>query len=531
MNEILSLIYSYARAVWRRRWWAVISAWAVALVAWAVVLMMPDRYEASARVFVDTRTALRPVLEGIAIEDNYESQLALVREALLSRPQLEAVARRTNLDAGVTTPAAMEALISSLQGEIQIGSAAPVAAANGGQSRDMIYTITYQNTNREKSVDVVRTLLDNLREGTLTGNRTGATEAQDFLDQQIADLEKRLQEAEGRLAEFKKRNIGMLPNEQRGDYFARLDQEMAGLQQSETALAVALSRQAELKRQLESTRPYLPGTGGGGGATPDVSLRRQEAEQRLEALLLRFTERNPEVIAQRAAVEELKAREARELAVLEGGGTGTGAISSLNPNPVYQQIQSQLGQVKVEIASHQGAAAQHRREIANLRRFVDQAPEVAQEYARLNRDYGVLKDQYDQLVGRREQARVTDDAARTGIVRFDTIEPPRADSNPVAPKRQLLFIACLFLAIGAGIGIALLPQLLSPTIDDIPALERRFDLPVLGAVSALRTPDELASGRREFRLMGVAIAVLLALAGILVVAGGAGARALQQLLA
>lgn len=531
MNEILSLIYSYARAAWRRRWWAVLTAWAVALAAWSVVLLMPDRYEASARVFVDARTPLRPVLEGIAIEDNYESQLSLVREALLSRPQLEAVARKTNLDAEVTSPAGMDELVSSLQEQIQVGSFTP-PGGGPGQSRNTIYTITYQNTDRETSVEVVRTLLDNFREGTLTGNRTGTNEAQDFLNQQIAELERRLQEAEGRLADFKKRNIGMLPDEQRGDYFSRLDQEMAGLQQAETNLAVALSRRAELQRQLANTRAYLPGTGGAGvSGAPDVSLRRQEAEQRLEALLLRFTDRHPEVVALRANIEELKAREARELAELQGGGTGTGAISSLNANPVHQQIQSQLNQVQVEIASHQGAAAQHRREIANLRRFVDQAPEVAQELSRLNRDYGVVKAQYDQLVERREQARVTDDAARTGIVRFDTIEPPRASLEPVAPRRQLLFLACLVLAIGAGVAVALLPQVLSPTIDDIPALERRFGLPVLGAVSALRSTGERASERREIRRVGIATAALVAVAAVLVVVGPAGARALHQLLA
>jgi hypothetical protein len=76
------------------------------------------------------------------------------------------------------------------------------------------------------SLDVVRTLLDNFVEGTLSGNRTGANEAQSFLVRQIADLEKRLSEAEARLAEFRKRNVGMLPGESRGDYFSRLEAEM-----------------------------------------------------------------------------------------------------------------------------------------------------------------------------------------------------------------------------------------------------------------------------------------------------------------
>ena len=164
-------------------------AWTIALVSWAVIMVLPDRYEASAKVFVDARTPLRPVLEGIAIQEDYESQLSLVREALLSRPQLEAVARKTNLDARVTTPAQMESLITGLQNQIQVEATAVASNSQGtAQVRDTIYTISYQHPNRDKSVEVVRTLLDNFMEGTLSGNRSGSTEAQGFLNLEIASL-------------------------------------------------------------------------------------------------------------------------------------------------------------------------------------------------------------------------------------------------------------------------------------------------------------------------------------------------------
>lgn len=528
MNEILAQIYGFARAAWRRRWVAVITAWVVALLGWAVVLAMPDRYEASARVFVDARTPLRPVLQGIAIDTDYDSQLSLVREALLSRPQLETVVRQTNLDSGIAaTPAGLEALINKLQNQIQVTATTP--SRSGG---DATYTISYQHGDRAKSIEVVRTLVDNFVEGTLSGNRSGATEAQNFLNDQIRELDKRLQEAEHRLADFKKRNIGLIPGE-RGDYFARRERETAGLQQAETNLAVALSRQTELRRQLASAQAYLPGTTGGGAtsAPPDVTVRRQQAEQQLEELLLRFTDKHPDVIQLRRTIGELKEREAKELAELQKGGAGTGAIRSLAANPVYQQIQSQLNQVQVEIASYQGAIRQHQEEIANLRKYVDQAPEVEQEFAQLNRDYSVTKAQYEQLVTRREQARVSDDAARTGIMRFDVIEPPHAGLTPVSPKRKLLFVGVLVVALGAGLGLALLPYLLMPTFGNISELERQFGVPVLGAVSAMRSVAQRAADHRQLRWILLAGAGLVAATGVLVVTGSIGARLLQHLVA
>jgi polysaccharide chain length determinant protein (PEP-CTERM system associated) len=537
VNEILAIAYSYARAAWRRRKLAMAVAWAVAVLGWAVVLVLPDRYEASARVFVDARTALKPMLEGIAIEEDYDSQISLVREALLSRPQLEAVVLKTHLDAGTGSGGDMDGLVTRLQEQIQVTAVSPLSGGNPYEqrSKDMIYTIAYENVDREKSVEVVATLLQNFEQGTLNGNRTGASEAQGFLNQQIAELESRLQEAEERLAEFKKRNIGLTPGE-RGDYFTRLDQEMKGLQDAETQLAVAYSRRAELQRQLAAARAYLPGTAaanasqGSPGATPDITIRRQEAQQRLEDLLLRYTPRHPEVVALTQTIADLKEREAKEIAELQRGGAGSGEIRSLSVNPIHQQIQTQLGQVQVEIASFQGAASQHRGEIANLRKYVDQAPEIEQEFARLNRDYGVTKEQYDQLVQRREQARVTDDAARVGVIRFDVIEPPRAAPQPVWPVRPLLFFGVLLGALAAGLATALLPQLLAPTFDDTKSVERSLGLAVIGSVSAIRDSTYQALSAVQRRQAIVAVGSLVALGLLLVVLGNHGSRLLRGLI-
>ena len=420
----------------------------------------------------------------------------------------------------------------ALQKQIQVVSVR--SGEKQEQVSDTIYTITYQNSDRDMAVKVVRTLLDNFAEGTMSGNRTGTDQAQAFLDQQIADLEKRLQESEDRLAEFKKRNVGMIPGE-RGDYFSRMDKEMNDLQQAESSLAVALSRRSELQHQLDTSRAYIPGTAAlsnsvaMASATPDVTVRRQEAEQKLEELLLRFTDKHPEVIALRRTIEELKVKEAAELAELQKGGMGTGAIRSLSANPVYQQIQSQLNQSQVEIASLQGEVTQHRNEIASLRKFVDQAPEIEQEFSRLNRDYGVTKAQYDQLVARREQAKVSDDAARTGNFDFAEIEPPRAGTEPVWPKRRLLIIAGLLAAIGAGLALALLPHLFSPTFGDTATLEKRIGLPAIGSISEIRTEPERAQQRLEMRLAAISLAVLVALGSFLAVAGPLGVKLLRNL--
>jgi len=539
MNELITTLYGLARVLWRRRWFAMVAAWAICIAGWFVVALLPDRYEASARVYADSRTALQRVVQGIAIDQDFESEVQLIREALLSRPQVEAVAHKTKLDTRVSTPQQMDALVTSLQEGISVvattsGDRNVRRAAN--EKRDMIYTISYQNVDRNKSVEVVRTLLDNFVEGTLSGNRAGASEAQRFLNKEIADLEKRLAEAEERLAEFKKRNVGMLPAEgASGDYFSRLATERAGLQQARTDLAIAVSRREELRRQLGSARQYVPGTssatGGGGGSSSDLSARIQQSEAELQDLLLRFTDKHPEVVALRQTIVELKAREAEELATLSRGGAGTGAIRSLNVNPVYQSIQTQLAQTEVDIAALRGAVGQHEQEIARLGAFVDSAPEVEQEYSRLNRDYDVIKAQYESLVKRLEQAKVSDSAAQSGIVRFEVIEPPHSAVAPVWPNRGLLTIAVLFAGLLVGAIVALVPQFVRPTFDNVKSLTELTGLPVLGAVSLLPKAGEPLLLRQEVRRLSFAGGGLVCVAAALLVIGDAGARAIQSLLA
>jgi hypothetical protein len=116
-------------------------------------------------------------------------------------------------------------------------------------------------------------------------------------------------------------------------------------------------------------------------------------------------------------------------------------------------------------------------------------------------------------------------------MRFDVIEPPHAALEPVSPKRQLLIVGVLVVALGAGLGLAILPYLLMPTFDSITELGRRLGVPVIGAVSAVRTVAQRTADHRQLRWVALAGGALVAATGLLVVAGGTGARLLQQLLA
>src|SRR5262245_59873710 len=202
----LELVRDELRGMWRFRWTGVAVAWLVAFVGWMAVYAMPDIYEARARVYVDTSTGLRAMLQGLALDSGVQSQLDLVRQALLSRPQLKRVALKTDLLAGTTDPVSREKVLETLRSQIKL-------SADTSRTGDNLYTVSFQDPSRDKSVAVVRVVLDSFMEDVIGKKQAGQATAQRFLRDEIQQYERRLSEAEARLADFKKRNMGLMPGD------------------------------------------------------------------------------------------------------------------------------------------------------------------------------------------------------------------------------------------------------------------------------------------------------------------------------
>lgn len=488
MQGLIDKVYSELKGAWRFRRFALIAAWAACMLGWLVVFLLPDKFTSYARVNVDTRTALGPLLEGIAVRQDVESQLNLMRQALLGRANLDKVATQVGLDRRAVTPEDREVLITGISERINIALEAPTV--RDSRIPNTLYRITYEDSDRQIALKVVDTLLNSFVEDTMSSS--GTASAQRFLREQIADYDRRLADAENRLADFKKKNFGLVPGAQ-GDHFSRLTTEAQEVKRLQGALGIASSRKAELQRQLRGEAAYVPSSGASGGTrssagsnaqgAPDTTARIQETQARLDDMLLRFTEKHPDVVAARETLKQLQSRQAEEIAALKRGDPGAAAMSGASSNPVYQNILMQLNQVDVQIAEISVELRDHRRNESELRQMVDTAPEVEAEYARLTRDYDVIKTQYNNLLERLEKAKVSGDADQTGVIRFNIVDPPTVAFKPTFPNRPLLLSVVLLLGLAVGGGVAYLMHLIKPVFSSESALVAGTGLPVLGVVT------------------------------------------------
>ena len=191
---------------------------------------------------------------------------------------------------------------------------------------------------------MVETPLNTLVEQTLSGKRKGSENAQKFLEQQLKLYETRLRDSENSLAEFKTRNVGLMPTDQGqggGGYFQQLQTEIDAAKKSETDLNIAMARRAELARQLRgeavvSATGSTPVIGAAGiQAGTDTVSRIKETQARLETCCCRSRQAS-DVIAAREALQELQRRRTAEIESLKAGDANAVAASGAGSNPVAQ---------------------------------------------------------------------------------------------------------------------------------------------------------------------------------------------------
>ncbi len=473
MITIRSLISRYLTVSWKHRWVALAIAWVVCLAGWAGVTALPNQYQSTARLYVDTGAVLTPLLHGLAIDSSTGSDVDMLQRTLLSRPNLQKLISKTDLNARVTTQAQRDQLIQSLTTSIRILP----------QTRNL-FTIEYSDANPKLARDVVQTIVNIFVESATGTSREDMEGARVFLERQIKSYEDKLRAAEQARAGFQVKYADLLPSADGGA--SRLDAARDQAQSLRGQVTDAQARRDLLKQEMATTAPLLvTETAGGPGGISDVAA----AEHALQQLRLRLTEKNPDVIAAREAVA----------AARSSGGTGAGGATAPRnrsvPNPVFEQLKIRLIDAESSLASLQRQAGEAADQEARLADIARGAPGVQAQFVNLNRDYDVLRKNYDELLARRESMRIGSAAdEEADKVKLRVVDAPQIPTTPIGPKRLLLTAGVLVAGMGAGLALVFLLVQLDTSFYSVQGL-RDIGLPVLGGISfQIRSRRRVAHG-------------------------------------
>ncbi len=509
MDELIRQILTHARGIWRRRWVGLGIAWVAGLIGAGVLFKMPDKYEASARVYVDTQSILKPLMSGLAVQPDIEWQINILSRTLISRPNVEKLIRMADLDLQVKTPKQREQLIDGLMRTLQI--------RGGGRENQNIYTIAYRDSDRNEARRVVQSLLSIFVESSLGDQRKGSDTARRFIEEQIRAYEKRLEEAESRVKEFKLKNMGLMGPDGR-DYFTKMTALGEELNAARSALRAAEQSRDALKREVAGEDPvFLPETQVGPTGAPvssEIDARIDALKRNLDELLRKYTEQHPDVAGTRRIIAQLEEQkreeaEARKKAAAEKPASKSAPIVG-STNPVFQQLRIALAEAEANIASLRAKAGDLDARYRQLQAMATKLPQVEAELTQLNRDYDVQKRNYESLLSRRESASLANQMeAATGLADFRIIDPPTVAQNPVAPNRLAMLPAVLAAALGAGLFASFVLSQIVPTFPDPRSLRELTQRPVLGAVTLLQSPAITAKRRRGVLMFAGGVAGLV----------------------
>jgi polysaccharide chain length determinant protein (PEP-CTERM system associated) len=513
MDSVRTMLFQYLRAAWRRRWLGVIVAWLVCGLGWVGTYSIPNQFESNARLFVDADAILTPLLRGIAADSAPTTQLEILQRTLLSKPNLEKLISKTDLDLSLNGLSDRERMIGRLATDIKVTP----------QTRNL-FTISYRDKSPKLAHDVVQTLLTIFVESATGSNRTDMENARRFLERQIQSYEQQLRAAEKRRADFRVRYMEIMPNDMNPNVGA-LEGARARVTALSGTLQDAIIQRDSLRQEVDNTPPMLVAEAGifqaGGAAAPGDprANRLRDAEETLRTLLFKDTEQHPDVISQRKLIEYLKKQPA-DLGPAKGttgkaaaGEDQAGGMSSPKrsvPNPVYDQLKISLIQADTQVASLTRQRDEALKSQDRLEKISKEQPGLFAEYQNMDRDYNVLRRNYEELLGRLQSANIAQAAdTQADKVKLQVIDPPEVPRIPAAPNRPLLVSGVLLGGLAVGLGMTVLFGQLDRSFSSVDEL-RTLGLPVLGGISVLGMApfrQRLMTGLRFSAAVGVLMVV------------------------
>lgn len=509
MDDFLRQFSGYLRSAWGYRWIGLLVAWVVGIIGMGVVLVLPDQYQASAKIYVDTQSILRPLMSGLAVQPNLDQQINMLSRTLISRPNIEKLIRMADLDLEAKTKTEREKLIDDLIASVKLTSS----------GRDNLYIVSYRDQKPARAQKVVQAMVTLFVESGLGSKRQDADQARKFIEEQIKAYEAKLLEAENRLKEFKLKNLER-PGGGQKDYFGSLGEVQAQLNQAQLDLREATNSRDALKRQLLGEEPTISAdnssmvfapSGPGGPSTAEIDMRISGMKNEVEGLLQRYTDKHPDILQLRARIRSLEDERKQIIekhaaeAAKEAEGKPAGAKPEAKPvaggaqmpNPVYQQIKVALASAEASVASLSARVGEYQTRLDALKQSSRLVPELEAEFSQLNRDYEVHRTNYNNLVSRRESASISEEMDATGVAEFRLIEPPRVDPKPAAPNRLILLTVVLAAAIIVGGAASFAVSQLRPVFHDGRMLAEVAGVPVLGSVSMLLANERKRYERRR----------------------------------
>lgn len=497
-------IKRYWAIVLKRKYIALIVALAViSLFTWGS-FFLPKTYEASSTVFIERSSIIDPLIRGVGVPSSMEDRLRNLRDSITSRNIIERVAKKLDVDIKAKNPGQYEAKIESIRKNLDI------KVKSSRERETDLFNISYTGGDPKTVRDVVNTIVSEYIEENMGYKRTDAYGAYEFIDSQLLEYKKRLEESDRATREFREKNPNMVPQSET-TLLGRLEGFQTAKIEADIRLKELLRKRDNLQKQLSGEKELTVAF-----VTRDDSTqgRLTHLNNQLMLLMTRYTDSYPEVIKVKKEIEELKKQIAQAKdSRMEGSGSETSAI-----NPIYQQLKEEFARTDAEIESLRARSAELSRQQQQAQGILGRMPKEQEEWAKLQRDRNVYLRIYDNLLQKLENARISKDLELTDkSATFRIVDPAILPTLPVKPDRVKMILLGIVLGIVSGLGSVFGLEYLDHSFKDEESIEDSLKLPVLATIPKIVVEeDEVSAKRRDRKVFTFAGAYLVVIGLVLI---------------
>ncbi|HEX3556524.1 MAG TPA: GNVR domain-containing protein [Thermoanaerobaculia bacterium] len=461
------------RSVWRRRFWFLVPLVLGLAGAMYAYRVLPKTYRAATQVLVEPQKVPSDYVKP-TVTTSIEERLHTIEPKIKKRDNMERIIREMNLYPELRSSVAMDHLVDKVRDDLTVrvqGDTFFIYFVG----RDPVTVARTANRVAELFIESSLQQRENRAQGTST-----------FLEKELEQTKAKLEGQEARIAEFKRLNLGDLP-EQRDTNLHAVEQLQGKLEINMDALDRAETRKLLLQRQVAelsyapAARPALPAAPGG----PPAPTRVEQLQAELAELRARYTDRHPDVIRKRAELARLEALESQrpETPAAAAAPAVTEPAAPKKPK-IDPMTQAELASVDLEIKSLKAERERILADIGGVQSRLQNVPRVEQELLSLTRDYDNIKRSYESLLDKRLNARLYENLEKSQQgEQFTILEAALPPTGPYSPN--MLLVLGLGLAMGglAGLLLALLRERTDPTYADAPSLQQAFPgVPLLATI-------------------------------------------------
>lgn len=473
---------------------AILAVFTVAGLYW------PGRYTTSATVFVEQRNILGPLMEGTAVQTDIREQAGLARELIYGRKILGKVAA----DQGLIDASMMPAEVDLIFEEIRDRTSIELVGDN-------LIEIQYSDSVPDRTYKVTGQFADLFIEESVASKTSESRAAFDFIDSQVDEYAGRLDKISNAIKDFRASNQNIVPGAE-AEVRGRIQDLTTQIERQQQEIREAEVKAASLESQVSGERQ----TAVIAAESDQIQQRIASLQARLDSLQLSYHDKYPDIIAIKEQIADLKAI-ARESGSVVPVPTETGPNAGNNKSQVFnvvgQTLRQELYNTNTLIATLKARLNDSRRMLQAEQERIQKIPEFEATLSELNRDLEVNQTLYNDLIRRREYARVSMNVDQDNQGMTLRIHEPASFPTTTSGPRLVHFVVIGFLmALASPLGVILAKQQMDQKIRTVEKLEVIDNaLPVFVEIPHLATAAEASSLKREYFLL--ATVILLAVCG------------------